>query len=143
LDSPEIIVNSTDAATYRTTWTNIDISSAVPLEASSAILRIRADATYTATTADTTSIEVSVRKAGQATSVALGSVGRALQQASAAGTLAVRLATECSVPVTAGAASNFDFWLTVNDPSSSSGSAARNLQIYVVGYTINYSDVTG
>lgn len=143
LDTPATIVNSSDATAYRTTWTNIDISSVVPLEASSAILRIRSDATYTAATANTISIEVAVRKAGQATTVTQGSVGRSLQQANTADTIGVRLATECSVPVTAGAASNFDFWLAVNDPSSSSNNTAPNLQIYVVGYTINYSDVTG
>lgn len=142
-DAPSQVVNTNDATSYRQTWTTINISGVVPNEASSAIVKIYAQAKYPSNTiGDSISVLGYTRKNGSSAPTSESNrIGAAYNRTNANDVVDVAFASQVTVPLIAGSASLFDFYLTVNDPSAISNNTSPDLNISVIGYTINQQDI--
>jgi hypothetical protein len=142
-DAPQTIVSTSDATSYRNTWTNVDISSAVPDEASSAIVRVRLEAQYpTSTISNTIGVFANVRKSGSsATNNFNNSIGIDENRTDANSRVESGFVSEITVPLDPGVSSDFDIYVLVNDPTFLANNTSPALYINVMGYTVNYEDV--
>lgn len=143
LDEPVYAVSTNDATAYRNTWTNIDLSAQVPADAISAIVRIRTNVSYDAVgVADTLDVIANVRKNGSsAVPSPLNQVGQAYNRTNANDDITVGFVSEVTIPIDFGAAASFDLYLIVNDPTAGANNTTPDLDVIVVGYTINAKDL--
>lgn len=145
LDDPVNIINSTDADAYRNVWTSVDISSAVPDEATAANIRVQLRAAYpNNTTADNIAAFVYVRKTGSsagANDAAGTRIASGETETNANEIISVNITGETVVPLDFGVSSTFEIYIVVNDPTSSAMNTDPDLAIAVTGYTINAKDL--
>jgi len=136
LDNPVSVVSTTDATSYRSVWTEIDISTPVPTGAASAIIRASVYSVYsTGGVADSLSVIGRARKTGTSPSTSVSTIGRAYSQTNANDTSPVSFVSEFTVSLDTGSAPSFEFYLVVNDPTSGANNTTPDLDISVVGYT--------
>lgn len=147
LDDPEVIVNVGDAgiASYREQWSSIDISSVVPSNASSAVIRVYCFGKYpNATTASRLAIRAYARKTGSTIGPPSDSqaiVGSAYQVSASNAELEASIASDFRIPLDPTSAADFDLYIQIQDPNVGSGNISSvSLIVSVIGYEIRYSN---
>lgn len=138
LDPPVSVVSTNDATAYRNTWTNINLSSGIPTGADSAILRASVSADYPNNTiSNRISSNASARKSGSSAAFPEAAIGRATNMTNANEIIGIEYVGEFTVALDPESTPTFDFSLVVNDPFSTSNNTTPDLDIVIVGYTIN------
>lgn len=138
LDPPVSVVSTNDATAYRNTWTNIALSSGIPTGASSAILRAFVSVEYPSSSiAANISSNASARKAGSSAAFPEAVIGAASNRTNANDIIGVEYVSEFTVALDESLSPSFDFALTVNDPTGAANNTTPDLDIVIVGYSIN------
>lgn len=147
LDDPSVVVNVGDAGIsgYREQWSSIDLSSEVPSNASSAVVRVYCYGKYpNSTTASRLAIRAYARKTGSTIgppSDSQATVGADYQVSSANAELESAIACDFSIPLDPPLAANFDLYIQIQDPLVGSGNITLvSLVVSVIGYEIRYTD---
>ena len=137
LDTPDVIVNTTDATAYRNTWTSVDISSAVPATAHAAIVRVDLSTVYpTSIIAASASVFAFARMTGSGAATGSATrIGRAYNEETANAICPVGFVSEFTVKLDGSA--SFDLYVVVNDPTSAANNTTPDLAVSVVGYIVN------
>jgi len=136
LDDPITVLATADATSYRSTWTAISLAAAsIPVTASSVIIRVSLYAVYpTGGISDSLNLRALARKSGSTSTSSALKVGEAYSQTNTNDTNPASFVSEFTVPF---ASDEFELNIIVNDPFGGSNNTTPDLDVSVIGYTIN------